>query len=105
MCRLLPPSGRHWMSGTAYSRSCRTRRVVIRGVPVNSAAADYEKEGKVLLGKDDQISCQRAYKLFVQRTNSQSQKMNVQERANRILVTRKAKNIVSKIMDYNHNVI
>jgi hypothetical protein len=50
-------------------------------------------------------SVQRAHKLFVQRRNGYVQKMNVQERANRILVTCETKKIVLKIVGYNHNVI
>ena len=63
------------------------------------------EEGEFLIGKGEEISRQQAYKMFVQRRSVQSQKMNVRKRANRILVTGQAKKIVSKIVDYNHNVI
>ena len=63
------------------------------------------EEGEFLIGKGEEISCQQAYKMFVQRRSVQSQKMSVRKRANRILVTGQSKKIVSKIVDYNHNVI
>jgi hypothetical protein len=63
------------------------------------------EEGEFLIGKGEEISRQQAYKMFVERRDSQSQKMNVHERATRIWVTGKAKNIVLKIVYYNHNVI